>query len=110
MDEKAAHRGRLYSKSQIQTAISTKAALHLGGEASMDDFVSTRWIRLVGFVASSSIIGAAFIPYGLPWIGVIWVGVAFSVALCLRARAPRSMAQVIDDIEAEPLTVAQKKL
>jgi len=69
------------------------------------DFVSTRWIRMVGLVASLSVVGAIFIPYGYPWIGLGWMSLALSVALWLRMRSPRSMAQVIDDIDGEPVTV-----
>jgi len=66
----------------------------------MQDFVLTRWIRVAGLVASMSIVWAVFIPYGFPWMGLVWVSLAISGALWLRTRAPRSIAQVIDDAEA----------
>jgi hypothetical protein len=75
----------------------------------MQDFVSTRWIRAAGVVASISVVWAMFIPNGLFWIGFVLlvvslgVGLAVSIARGLEANAPRSMAQVIDDVEAEPL-------
>jgi hypothetical protein len=72
----------------------------------MQDYVSTLWVRMVGLVASLSLVGALFIPSGFPWMGLGWLSLALSVALWLRMRSPRSMAQVIDDIEAEPLIVA----
>jgi hypothetical protein len=69
----------------------------------MEDFVSNRWIRVAGLVASMSIVWGIFIRYGFPWMGLVWVSLAFSGALWLRMRSPRSIAQVIDDVEAEPV-------
>jgi len=68
----------------------------------MKDFVSTRWIRVAGLVGSMALVWAMFIPYGIPWMGFLCVGLAMSGALWLRARGARSMTQVIDDVEAEP--------
>ena len=74
----------------------------------MQDLVSTRWIRVVGLVASMTILWAIFIPYGLPWMGVVLVSLAVSGALWMRMRSPRLLSQVIDDIEAEPVPVGAR--
>jgi hypothetical protein len=69
------------------------------------DFVSIRWIRLAGMAASVAVIGGLFFPNGFPWIGLGTVSLALLGALWLRARSPRSMAQVIDDVDGEPAAV-----
>jgi hypothetical protein len=69
----------------------------------MQEFVSLRWIRLAGLAASFSVLGGLFFPRGFPWIGLGAVSLALLGALWLRARSPRSMAQVIDSVEAEPV-------
>jgi len=69
----------------------------------MMDLVSTRWVRVVGLVAALSLVWTNFIPYDFPWMGFAWVNLAFAGALWLRKRSPRSIAQVLDDIEAEPV-------
>jgi len=50
----------------------------------MEEFVSTRWIRLAGLAASTSVVWTLFIPIGFPWMGLVWVGLALSGALWLR--------------------------
>jgi hypothetical protein len=68
----------------------------------LQDFVSTRWIRVVGLVASMSLVLTVFTPSAFPWMGLACVTLAVSGALWLRKRSPRSIAQVLDAIEAEP--------
>jgi hypothetical protein len=68
----------------------------------MQDYVSTRWIRLAGLVAVVWVVWTDFIPYRLPWPVVAWAALAFSAALWVRLTWPRSLAQVIADVEAEP--------
>lgn len=68
----------------------------------MQDYVSTRWIRVVGLLASMSLLWALFIPYGFPWMGFAWVSLACSGALWLRKQSTSSIAQMIHDLEAEP--------
>ena len=68
----------------------------------MQDYVSTRWIRVVGLLASMSLLWALFIPYGFPWMGFVWVSLACSGALWLRKQSTSSIAQMIHDLEAEP--------
>lgn len=74
----------------------------------MQDLVSTRWIRMVGLVASMTILWAIFMPYQFPWIGGVLVSLAVGGALWLRMRSPRSVSDVIGDIEAEPVPVAAR--
>ena len=68
----------------------------------MQDFVSTRWIRVAGLVASMSLLWASSIPSGLGWM-TVGLSLAFFGALWLRVRSPRSIAQLIDDVDAEPV-------
>jgi hypothetical protein len=63
---------------------------------------------MVGLVASMTILWAIFIPHGSPWMGLVLVSLAVFGALWVRMRSPRSVSQVIDDIEAEPVPVAAR--
>lgn len=74
----------------------------------MQDYVSTRWIRVAGLVASMSIVWTVFIPYGFPWMVFLWVSLAGLGALWLVKRSPRSIAQLIDDVEGEPVPAAAR--
>ncbi len=70
----------------------------------MKDLVSTRWIGVVRLAAPMSVVWLVFILHGFPWTGLAWVvSVAFSAALWAGMRSTRSIAQVIDEIEAEPV-------
>jgi hypothetical protein len=69
----------------------------------MKDFVSNRWRRVVALAAPMSVVWLVFILYGFPWTGLVWVSLAFSAALWSGMGSTRSIAQVIDDIEAEPV-------
>lgn len=68
----------------------------------MQDLVSTRWMRVVGLVASLAVVWALFIPYGLPWMGLALVSMAFAAAVWQRMRSNRSIAQMLYDVEGEP--------
>jgi len=67
----------------------------------MKDFVSNRWSRVVTLAAPMSVVWLAFILYGFPWTGLVWVSLAFSAVLWSGTASNRSIAQVSDDIEAE---------
>ena len=69
----------------------------------MQDLVSSRWIRVAGLIASLSLIWAVFGLGRFPWMGPAWVTLACLGGLWLGLRSPRSIGQVIDDVEAEPL-------
>ena len=69
----------------------------------MQDFVSTGWIRVAGLIASLSLIWAVFGLSRFSWMGPTWVALACLGALWLGLRSPRSIGQVIDDAEAEPV-------
>jgi len=76
----------------------------------MKDMVSNRWIRVVALTAAMTVILAIFSPHGFPWMGLVWVSLAFVAALWVGRRPTRSIAQVIRDVEAEPmLAVAPRR-
>jgi hypothetical protein len=71
----------------------------------MKDSASNRWSSVFPLVSLMSVIWLAcsiFIPFGFPWMGFGWAGLALSAALWVRMRSPRSIAQVLRDVEAEP--------
>ena len=72
----------------------------------MQKFEATPWIRVAGLVALMSVVWAIFIPYGFPGTGLVWVSLAFSGALWLRMRSTRLIAQVLNDLDTEPVRVA----
>jgi hypothetical protein len=70
----------------------------------MQDFVS-RWINVLSLAAWMSVV-CGILFAGFPWTGLVWVSLALSVALWMNSRTSlRSTAQVIWDIEAEPVPV-----
>ncbi len=69
----------------------------------MKDFGSNRSAGVVTLAASTSVVWLVFILHGLPWTGLVWVSLAFSIALWSGTVSTRSIAQVVDDIEAEPV-------
>jgi hypothetical protein len=63
---------------------------------------------VVGVAAVMSIVW--FTP-GFPWTGLLWVGLALSASLWMLSRtSARSTAQVIWDVEAEPVPALVPKL
>jgi putative Ca2+/H+ antiporter (TMEM165/GDT1 family) len=68
--------------------------------------MSIRWMSVLAWVTSMSVVWGVFTPSVLPWTGLAWVSVlsfmALTVALSVAMRSPRSVAQVIADAEAEP--------
>jgi hypothetical protein len=73
----------------------------------MKDFVSNRWLCVVAWVPSMSVVWAMLLSYGLSTI-FAWVSVLGSLALvavALRAGSTslHSTSDVIDDIEVEPI-------
>ncbi len=74
----------------------------------MIDFVSHRYSGLALLAALSVIFLACsiFIPYGFPWMGLGWVGLALVAAGWKRIRPARSIYGVLHDVEAEPFDVA----
>ncbi len=72
----------------------------------MQKFEATRWMRVAGLIALMSVIWAIFIPSGFPATGLVWVSPAFSGALWLRISSTRLIAQVLNDLDTEPVRVA----
>lgn len=72
----------------------------------MRDLVSTRWVRLVGVIAFLSIVGAVLVPFGFPWtvwVSLLCVSLALTGAFFVRGRSPRSIHQMLADVEGEPV-------
>src|ERR1700730_744242 len=69
----------------------TKVALR---REAMTDFVSNRWTGVDGLAATISVSWLVFILYGLPWTGLVWVGLAFSTALLAGPRSTHPTARV----------------
>jgi hypothetical protein len=68
--------------------------------------VSQRWTGVAAVTVTMSIVWIAFILYGSPWTGLMWV---LSLALAAAIWASRhgalsspSVGQVIADLESEP--------
>jgi hypothetical protein len=67
-------------------------------------------MRAAGLAALSWIVWTDFISYGFPWPVLTWGTLAVSAAFWIRAKAPRSIVQVIAEVEAEPRGVAAQPL
>jgi hypothetical protein len=67
----------------------------------MNGLVSTRWVQVVALVASVMLVWIAFVPGAFPWKVVLMVSLATSVAIWLSRTTPRSLTQVIRDVDAE---------
>jgi len=69
-------------------------------------FVSGRRYSVWALAAALAVVFVAcsiFIPYGFPWLGLAWVGLALVAALWLRRmRSARSLYQIARDVNAEP--------
>ena len=72
----------------------------------MEGLVSQRWTGVAAVTVAMSIVWIAFILYGSPWTGLMWV---LSLALAAAVWASRhgalsrpSIGQVIADLESEP--------
>ena len=69
----------------------------------MRDFVSSRWLSVIGLVACLALLWSISISYGFPWLTVLWVSFALSTAAVLIGRpSTPSVAHVINGVEAEP--------
>ncbi|HEY7410475.1 MAG TPA: hypothetical protein VII13_07045 [Vicinamibacteria bacterium] len=72
----------------------------------MMNFVSQRWfwIGVVASVAPLSIAWTLVSPYGAFWTGLGWFCfLALAVALAMGRTSSRTMAEVIGDVDAEPV-------
>ena len=69
-------------------------------------FVSGRRYSVWALAAALAVVFVAysiFIPYGFPWLGLGWVGLALVAALWVRRmRSARSLYQIARDLNAEP--------
>jgi hypothetical protein len=77
----------------------------------MNDFVSSRRFSVLVLVTSLSVVWVAcsmFIAYGLPWMGLGWVGLALSAALWVSIRSTRPIAQV-SGAESSPLIEGDRR-
>jgi hypothetical protein len=83
----------------------------------LHDSESTRWVRAAGLAAAIWIVWASFMPSVLTWNGLAsvtlgfywaglafsWMGLAVSAALWVRFPQTRSITELIDDIDGEPV-------
>ena len=70
----------------------------------MKGSVSNRRASVVTLAVSMSVVWVVFILNGFPGSGLLWVSLVAFTAFVWVARGPtRSIASVIDDIEAEPV-------
>jgi hypothetical protein len=68
----------------------------------VQDYVSTRWIRVAGLAGVFWVVWADYVPYAFPWLAVAWLALATAAAVWLRLTSPRSIAQMLRDVEGEP--------
>jgi hypothetical protein len=70
----------------------------------MKGSVSNRRASVLTLAVSMSVVWLVFILNGFPGSGLLWVSlVAFTAFFWVARGSTRSMANVIDDIEAEPV-------
>jgi hypothetical protein len=62
----------------------------------MQDFVSTRVVRVVGLAALMSMVWTVFVPHEISWRTLGGVSLAFLGALLLRKQCARSIQAVGD--------------
>ena len=75
----------------------------------MKQFVSSYWMSGVSLVACAAALTAIFVPEGFALRGLAWTtlglaAVTLSVAAVIK-RSPRSLGQVLDDVDREPALV-----
>src|SRR5713101_1885526 len=75
----------------------------------MKGFVSSRRFSVLALVASLPVVWVCsiFIPYVFPWMGLGCL--ALSAVLWVSMRSTRSIAQVLHDVEAEPMPAVAGK-
>jgi len=77
----------------------------------MKDFVSNYWISVAALVAALAVFYTILGPYGFPWTALAWVilvssAVGLSVRAFLAVKSPRSITQMLDDVDTEPVLAA----
>jgi hypothetical protein len=75
----------------------------------MKSFASNYWMSAVSLVACVAAFVAIFVPEGFALRGLAWAtlavaAVTLSVAVVFK-RSPRSLGQVLDDVDREPARV-----
>ena len=67
--------------------------------------VSNRRARVVTLAVSMSVVWLVFTLNGFPWTGLVGVSLALALlaAFWVASDSTRSIANVIDDVEAEPV-------
>jgi diguanylate cyclase (GGDEF)-like protein len=68
----------------------------------MQDFVSTRVVRVVGLAAVMSIVWTVFVPHDLHWRSLGWVSLAFLGALLFRKQRARTIQAMGDRLRSIP--------
>jgi len=77
----------------------------------MKDFVSNYWISVAALVAALAVFYTILGPYGFPWTALAWVilvssAVGLSVRAFLAVKSARSLRQILDDVDTEPVLAA----
>jgi hypothetical protein len=67
----------------------------------MNDYVSTRWVRVAALVASVMILWIVYAPGAVPWTAAFAMSLAFAMAFWLGRAPTRSVAEVIRQVDAE---------
>jgi hypothetical protein len=68
----------------------------------MKDHVSGWWTSGLALIASMSVVGAIFIPFGFPWGGLVWAIAALTTAFWVASTSRRAITQLVGDIDAQP--------
>jgi hypothetical protein len=80
--------------------------------AFMRGSMSNRRARVVTLAVSMSVVWLVFILNGLPWTGLLGVSLALALlaAFWKATDSTRSISNVIDDIDAEPVPAIAKRV
>ena len=75
----------------------------------MKSFASNYWMSVVSLVACAAALTAIFVPEGFALRGLAWVTLGLTAVMLSAAvvakRSPRSLGQVLDDVDHEPALV-----
>ena len=73
----------------------------------MTRMVSSRWLSVVALLSLVSVLSAVFIPFGFPGTGAVATSLVLAAALWVRVGSGRPVTQIVDDVDAEPVTVIE---
>jgi hypothetical protein len=76
----------------------------------MQSLVSKPWMKIAGIGVVLSLAAGLFVPFGFPWVGLAWFALVMLVARTISGHSAQSVAQVVYDVERDPLAPAAKRL